>query len=179
MNREERDERDHFEKLSRNKRQLEKEILIRCDEMLSAKLLYPGDIYEVLARVQAILLARFVDARVRQILSKLGFKGSKSKGEDTQLLGNSREIGFCQGKSYFTLEQRKGMTVDKKEIGKRIKKIRVIDLDMNQDKFSRKLAISQPTASRYEKGKVIPPADILLKIAKLGKTTIEKILEGG
>ena len=71
------------------------------------------------------------------------------------------------------------MTVDKKKIGMRIKKIRVIDLDINQDKFSRKLSISQPTASRYEKGKVIPPADILLKIAKLGKTTIAKILEGG
>ncbi|GAJ07749.1 unnamed protein product, partial [marine sediment metagenome] len=81
MNRDERDERDDSEKFSRNKRQLQKDILIRCDEMLSAKLLYPGDIYEVLARVQATLLARFVDARVRQILSKLGVKGSKSKGE--------------------------------------------------------------------------------------------------
>jgi len=32
--------------------------------------------------------------------------------------------------------------------------------------------------SRYEKGEVIPPGDIFLKIANLGKTTIEKILEG-
>ncbi len=70
------------------------------------------------------------------------------------------------------------MAVNKKEMGRRIKKIRVIDLDINQKKFSRKLAISQPTASRYEKGEVIPPGDILLKIAKLGKTTMEKILEG-
>jgi len=72
----------------------------------------------------------------------------------------------------------KGMAVDKKEIGKRIKKIRVIDLDMNQDAFAGKLAITQSTVSRYEKGEVIPPGDILLKIAKLGKTTMEKILEG-
>jgi len=70
------------------------------------------------------------------------------------------------------------MAVNKKEIGKRIKKIRVIDLDMNQDEFAGKLAITQSTVSRYEKGEVIPPGDILLKIAKLGKTTMEKILEG-
>jgi len=32
--------------------------------------------------------------------------------------------------------------------------------------------------SKYEKGETIPPAQILLKIAKLEKTTMEKILEG-
>jgi len=32
--------------------------------------------------------------------------------------------------------------------------------------------------SKYEKGETIPPAQILLKIAKLEKTTVEKILEG-
>ena len=70
------------------------------------------------------------------------------------------------------------MAVDRKEVGKRIKKIRVIDLDLNQNEFGQKLAITQSTVSRYEKGEVIPPGDILLKIAKLGKTTMEKILEG-
>ena len=73
----------------------------------------------------------------------------------------------------------KKMAVDRKEVGKRIKKIRVIDLDMNQNEFGQKLAITQSTVSRYEKGEVIPPGDILLKIAKLGKVTVEKILEGG
>ncbi len=70
------------------------------------------------------------------------------------------------------------MAVNKREMGRRIKKIRVIDLDMNQHKFACKLAVTQPTVSRYEKGEVIPPGDILLKIAKLGKTTVENILEG-
>ena len=49
---------------------------------------------------------------------------------------------------------------------------------LNQDKFARKLAITQSTVSKYEKGEIIPPAQILLKIAKLGETTIEGILEG-
>lgn len=70
------------------------------------------------------------------------------------------------------------MNINKKNAGRRIKKIRVIDLDMNQKRFAKKLGITQPMVSKYEKGEIIPPAQILLKIAKLGKTTMEEILEG-
>ena len=70
------------------------------------------------------------------------------------------------------------MNINKKNAGRRIKKIRVIDLDLNQKQFAKKLGITQPMVSKYEKGEIIPPAQILLKIAKLGKTTVEKILEG-
>ena len=70
------------------------------------------------------------------------------------------------------------MKINKKNMGRRIKKIRVIDLDMNQKRFARNLGITQPMVSKYENGEIIPPAAILLKIAKLGKTTIERILEG-
>ena len=70
------------------------------------------------------------------------------------------------------------MNINKKDAGRRIKKIRVIDLDMSQKQFAEKLGITQPMVSKYEKGETIPPAQILLKIAKLGKTTVEKILEG-
>ncbi len=70
------------------------------------------------------------------------------------------------------------MNINKKNAGRRIKKIRVIDLDLNQKQFATKLGITQPMVSKYEKGEIIPPAAILLKIAKLGKTTVEKILEG-
>lgn len=71
------------------------------------------------------------------------------------------------------------MNINKKNAGRRIKKIRVIDLDLNQKQFAKNLGITQPMVSKYEKGEIIPPAQILLKIAKLGKTTIEMILEGG
>jgi len=70
------------------------------------------------------------------------------------------------------------MNINKKNAGRRIKKIRVIDLDLNQKQFAKKLGITQPMVSKYEKGEIIPPAQILLRIAKLGKTTIEGILEG-
>lgn len=68
--------------------------------------------------------------------------------------------------------------LNRKEIARRIKKIRTIDLDMNQKRFAKQLGITQPMVSKYEKGQVIPSAEILLKIARLGKTTVEKILEG-
>jgi len=71
------------------------------------------------------------------------------------------------------------MNINKKNAGRRIKKIRVIDLDLNQKQFAKHLGITQPMVSKYEKGEIIPPAQILLTIAKLGKTTVEKILEGG
>jgi len=70
------------------------------------------------------------------------------------------------------------MNINKKKAGRRIKKIRVIDLDLNQKQFAKKLGITQPMVSKYEKGEIIPPAQILLTIAKLGKTTVEMILEG-
>ena len=70
------------------------------------------------------------------------------------------------------------MNINRKNAGRRIKKIRVIDLDLNQKQFAKNLGITQPMVSKYEKGEIIPPAQILLKIAKLGKTSIEGILEG-
>lgn len=70
------------------------------------------------------------------------------------------------------------MNINKQKVGRRIKKVRVIDLDMTQKQFAKKLGVTQPMISKYEKGEIIPPAEILLKIAKLGKTTVEKLLEG-
>ena len=71
------------------------------------------------------------------------------------------------------------MNINKKNVGRRIKKVRVIDLDMNQKEFAKKLGITQPMVSKYEKGETIPSAAILLRVARLGKTTVDKILEGG
>ncbi len=70
------------------------------------------------------------------------------------------------------------MNINKKKAGRRIKKIRVIDLDLNKKQFAKKLGITQPMVRKYEKGEIIPPAQILLRIAKLGKTTVDQLLEG-
>jgi len=49
--------------------------------------------------------------------------------------------------------------------------------DLNQEQLAAKLKISQPAVSKYLKDR-LPPADILLKIARLGSTTVEWILTG-
>jgi transcriptional regulator with XRE-family HTH domain len=49
--------------------------------------------------------------------------------------------------------------------------------DLNQEQLAARLDISQPAVSKYLKER-IPPADILLKMAALGGTTVEWILTG-
>jgi len=49
--------------------------------------------------------------------------------------------------------------------------------NLNQEQLAAQLHISQPAVSKYLKNRV-PPADILLKLADLGSTTIEWILTG-
>lgn len=58
----------------------------------------------------------------------------------------------------------------------RINLIRVQN-NLNQQQLAQKLGISQPAVSKYLKDR-IPPSDILLKLAKLGGTTIEWLLTG-
>lgn len=63
-----------------------------------------------------------------------------------------------------------------KDIVKRIDLIRKQN-GMNQEQLAVELNISQPAVSKYLKER-IPPPEILLKLARLGKTTIEWILTG-
>ncbi len=65
-------------------------------------------------------------------------------------------------------------SVDK--IINRINLIRVQN-NLNQEQLAQKLDISQPAVSKYLKDRV-PPAEILLKLAQLGGTTIEWLLTG-
>ena len=58
----------------------------------------------------------------------------------------------------------------------RINLIRVQN-NLNQEQLAKKLHISQPAVSKYLKDR-IPPAEILLKLARLGGTTIEWLLTG-
>ena len=63
-----------------------------------------------------------------------------------------------------------------KKITERIDFIR-LQKNLNQEQLAAKLNISQPAVSKYLKER-IPPADILLKLANLGETTVEWILTG-
>ena len=51
------------------------------------------------------------------------------------------------------------------------------ELGLKQEQFAVALKISQPAVSKYLRER-IPPAEILLRIARLGNTTIEWLLCG-
>lgn len=78
------DERDEKTKVEKNMQELYREILGRSEEVLRVHLLYPWQICDVLKGVQFTLLARHMDERVvRQILSRLGFRGlRKGNGQN-------------------------------------------------------------------------------------------------
>lgn len=66
--------------------------------------------------------------------------------------------------------------IDKLQVSTRIKEI-MKRVGITQKGMADYLNISQPAVSLYLQGR-IPPADVLLKIAGLGGTTVEWILTG-
>jgi len=66
--------------------------------------------------------------------------------------------------------------IKKDSVGARIDAIRQ-ELGLTQMEFARTLKVSQSAISKYLNNR-LPPADVLLRIARLGRTTIEWILTG-
>ena len=57
----------------------------------------------------------------------------------------------------------------------RIRELR-IDNDMSQQEVANLLGMSQTGYSKYETGDVTPPAEILVKLAKLYNTSVDYLL---
>lgn len=51
------------------------------------------------------------------------------------------------------------------EIGKQIKNLR-LKLNISQERFGKRIGLSGKTISAYEKGKIIPPLEVLNKISE-------------
>ncbi len=68
------------------------------------------------------------------------------------------------------------MEIDQKRIGERIEAIRK-ELGFTQQELARALGVTQSAVSKYLNNR-IPPADVLYRLAQLGKTTMEWILCG-
>jgi len=66
--------------------------------------------------------------------------------------------------------------LDKKEIGKRIKRLRK-EKDLKQWQMADILGATQPAIHKYENG-ILPEVKRLLELARIGNTTIEWILTG-
>jgi transcriptional regulator with XRE-family HTH domain len=65
---------------------------------------------------------------------------------------------------------------DMKSLGRRIRQLR--GFDVTQDEFAKKLGISQSQLSKYERGTVAPPADVLIRIKEQLRVSIDWLLTG-
>jgi transcriptional regulator with XRE-family HTH domain len=66
--------------------------------------------------------------------------------------------------------------IDRRAIGRRIREIRGFDL--TQIEFAKLLGIDQTQLSRYEKGRTLPPTEMLLKLRTYSGRSIDWILTG-
>jgi transcriptional regulator with XRE-family HTH domain len=66
--------------------------------------------------------------------------------------------------------------LDLKAIGRRVREIRGFDL--KQTEFAELLGVSQTQLSKYERGKSVPMPEILLKLKRHSRKTIDWILTG-
>ncbi len=65
--------------------------------------------------------------------------------------------------------------MDMKEIGKRIKEIRM-EQGLSQQQFGGLLSVSQDTVSLWENGKAVPTAEFLIAIAQQFDISVDYIL---
>jgi len=63
-----------------------------------------------------------------------------------------------------------------KALGRRIRRLR--GFDVTQAEFANKLGISQSQLSKYERGIVAPPADVLVRIKEQFRVSIDWLLTG-
>jgi len=61
-------------------------------------------------------------------------------------------------------------------LGRRIRQLR--GFDVTQDEFAKELGISQSQLSKYERGVVAPPADVLIRIKEQFRVSIDWLLTG-
>ncbi len=64
---------------------------------------------------------------------------------------------------------------DSKVMGKRIKELR-IEQGLFQQDLANELGLKQSVISKYERGAVAPPYDILFKLAELFNTSIDYLV---
>ena len=67
-------------------------------------------------------------------------------------------------------------TIDWRAVGRRLRELR--GFDANQAQFAREIGISQAQLSRYEKGKSEVGAEVLLRISRKFRKSIEWVLTG-
>jgi len=63
-----------------------------------------------------------------------------------------------------------------RSLGRRIRQLR--GLDITQDELARILGVSQSQLSKYERGVIAPPANVLIRIKEHFRVSIDWLLTG-
>ena len=66
-----------------------------------------------------------------------------------------------------------------KEIGKRLKYVRVFIMEMNQNEFAKAIGATQTSVSKWENGKNLIPTNVLVKVSDLSGKDTDWILGKG
>jgi transcriptional regulator with XRE-family HTH domain len=61
-------------------------------------------------------------------------------------------------------------------VGRRVREVRGFDL--TQEAFAEQLGISQSQLSKYERGLILPPAEVLLRLKEKFKISVDWLLTG-
>ena len=61
-------------------------------------------------------------------------------------------------------------------VGRRLRQVRGFDL--TQEAFAEQLGISQSQLSKYERGLILPPAEVLLRVKQKFKVSVDWLLTG-
>jgi transcriptional regulator with XRE-family HTH domain len=61
-------------------------------------------------------------------------------------------------------------------VGRRLRQVRGFDL--TQEAFAEQLGISQSQLSKYERGLMLPPAEVLLRVKQKFKVSVDWLLTG-
>ena len=72
--------------------------------------------------------------------------------------------------------KRKNSDWDIRDVGRRLRQVRGFDL--TQEAFAKQLGISQSQLSKYERGLILPPAEVLLRVKQEFKVSVDWLLTG-
>ncbi len=83
---------------------------------------------------------------------------------------------ICGRVNILRMHVRRKSEIDWKAVGRRIRELR--GYDTNQAQFAAELGVSQGQLSRYEQGSSEIGAEVLLRVSRISRKSIEWILTG-
>jgi len=83
---------------------------------------------------------------------------------------------MCAAVNILCMHVRRKSEIDWKAVGRRVRELR--GYDTNQGQFAAEIGVSQGQLSRYEQGRSEIGAEVLLRLSRISRRSIEWILTG-